>query len=131
MWLLRNVARENAALIEKCNQPKPPSDYQVLKDMLAANPQFRSKYELNDYVLRSSTKKGNPISLDEKNNVIQPHFQKTIYDMYFLEEIFHASMNNKLFKSFGPDIKDNDVVGPGFLDNLERGLKKIGKLNNE
>ena len=73
-WDLKYVKRDNQAIIDKCNAPKPPSDYQVLKDMLAANPQFRSKHELNDYVLRTTTKKGRPQSLDEKNNTIQPHF---------------------------------------------------------
>lgn len=59
--------------------------------MLAANPEFRSKYELNDFVLRMTTRKGAPVSLDEKpgqENSISPHFQKTIYEMHFLEELF-------------------------------------------
>lgn len=103
--------------------------------MLAANPQFRSKYELNDFVLRYSSKRGNPMSLDEKGEGVKksPHFQKTIYEMYFLEEIFHANMSNGLFKTFGPDqINENSQLdGPGFLQNLERGLKKIQKMTAE
>jgi hypothetical protein len=38
--------------------------------MLAANPEFRSKYELNDFVLRLTTGKGVPVSLDEKDNTV-------------------------------------------------------------
>ena len=49
--------------------------------------------------------------------------------MYFLEEVFHANMESGLFKTYEPhEVKDKTALtGPGFLDNLDRGLKKIAR----
>ena len=47
-----------------------------MKEKLAANPQFRSNYELKDFVMRHSTKKGNPMSIEPNDKVIQKNHQK-------------------------------------------------------